>query len=124
MPRGRPSKLTPEARKIICDAVAACVPLQVAAALAKVSRSTIHQWTQRHPDFADDLKRASAQAEKHLVGVIRRAAQKQWTAAAWLLERHPKYRERWLKISSPGAQTISTTPVISVRPKDENPQSS
>jgi transposase len=99
---GRPTKLTPECQKTICDAISAGVPIQVAAALGGVSQTQFYVWVKKHSEFAEAIKKAAATAETRLVGIIAKAASKQWTAAAWILERHPKYRERWAKISDRG----------------------
>jgi hypothetical protein len=112
--RGRPTKLTPETQKLICDAVAAGVPVQVAARLAGVSQSTYYAWVSRHRDFADAVKKAYAVAESRLVGYIYRAAAKTWTAAAWLLERHPQMRQRWMRRLDSGSQTNSTNSIVQV----------
>ena len=112
--RGRPTKLTPETQKLICDAVAAGVPVQVAARLAGISQSTYYAWVSRHKDFAEAVKKAYALAETRLVGYIYRAAAKTWTAAAWLLERHPQMRQRWMRTSESGSQTNSTNSIVQV----------
>jgi len=112
--RGRPTKLTPETQKLICDAVAAGVPVQVAARLAGISQSTYYAWVSRHKDFAEAVKKAYAVAESRLVGYIYRAAAKTWTAAAWLLERHPQMRQRWMRTSESGSQTSSTNSIVQV----------
>lgn len=94
---GRPSKCTPEVITTICDAISAAVPIQVAAALAGVSEATFFRWVKESEEFRESVKKATATAETRLVKTIIDAAAKQWTAAAWLLERHPKYRTRWAK---------------------------
>ena len=109
---GRPTKLNAEVQKTICDAIAAGVPIQVAAALAGVCNSQFYVWVKKHKGFADAIKIAAAKSETRLVGVIAKAAIANWTAAAWLLERHPKTRERWSRFQQPnsnGVQTNSTT---------------
>jgi hypothetical protein len=98
MPKtGRPTKFTPEIQKTICDAISAAIPVQVASAMAGIDHGTFYRWIKKNKDFCQAIKKATAIAEGRLVATIGRAAAKQWTAAAWLLERHPKHRERWAK---------------------------
>jgi len=106
----------------ICTALTAAVPIETACAIGGIGKTAFFEWLKAKPEFAEAIKKAQAQAEAGLVAVIRTAAIKQWTAAAWILERHPKYRERWAKPTAntePGAQASSTTspppPIVSTR---------
>jgi transposase len=101
---GRPSSLTDEVERKLCDALRAGNHLEVAARYAGVSRSTLHRWLaladQQQPadprleQFREAVEKAQADAEVHAVGVVRRAiAQGEWRAAlAYLERRHP---QRW-----------------------------
>ena len=44
-------------------------------------------------EFSDTVKKAQAQSEAMLVGLVGKAAEKNWTAAAWRLER--KFPDKW-----------------------------
>jgi hypothetical protein len=101
---GRPSKLNPDCIARLVDALRAGHTREGAAALAGIGRSTFNAWlaAAKEPDadrellaFLDAIKNAEADAESELLGVIRAAAERQWQAAAWILERrHP---DRWGK---------------------------
>jgi len=100
---GRPSKLTPELAKMICDGIKLGLPLHVAAARAGVGRSTFFKWKQRaktaksgrYKDFGEQLREADAVAQALLVGRIHDASKRpqSWKAAAYLLER--RWPEEW-----------------------------
>jgi transposase len=100
---GRPSKLTAELQRRLCDALRAGNHLEVAARYAGISRPTLHRWlSEAREDGADPslielraaVRKAEADAEVHAVGVVRKAiAQGDWRAAlAYLERRHP---QRW-----------------------------
>jgi hypothetical protein len=99
---GRKSKLTPEVTKIILETLRVGATFEAAAGRAGVDVSTIHHWrrsgkaedgegklekTPELVEFALAVDRAIAEAETRLVGLVNRAAPKQWQAAAWILER-------------------------------------
>lgn len=95
------SKLNAEVAAAICEGVALGNYPATAAAAAGIGKTTFEGWLQkgeREPDsvyaeFAALVETARAQAESENVAVIKRAAPRTWTAAAWLLER--QYPERW-----------------------------
>lgn len=72
--------------------------LETAAAAAGVNRSTLHRWLKRGAEgeepfaaFSDAVEGALAEAELRDLVRIDRAAETQWQAAAWKLERrNPK----------------------------------
>ena len=91
-----------ETAHTIVAAVKAGSFLEVAAAVAGVDLKTLQRWLLRgsggEPPFTSlvlELRVAIGEAENGLVGCIRKAARKNWSAAAWLLER--QYPERWGK---------------------------
>lgn len=99
---GRKSKLTPEVTKIILETLRVGATFEAAAGRAGVDVSTIHHWrrsgkaedgegklekTPELVEFALAVDRAIAEAETRLVGLVSKAAPKQWQAAAWILER-------------------------------------
>lgn len=92
--------LTPERRDVICRAVRAGATYRAAAEHAGVKAGTMLKWRDRglnpdetdraYVDFAQELAKATADAEVGAVAVIRKAMGDDWRAAAWFLERrHP-----------------------------------
>lgn len=100
---GRPTKLTPDRQKEICDRVRNGVAGEVAAVASGVNRSTFYMWKQKgergdkpYCDFLDEVKKAEAEAEERAVKIIVKAAlDGTWQASAWFLER--KHADRWAK---------------------------
>jgi predicted DNA-binding protein YlxM (UPF0122 family) len=112
---GRPTKLTKELIEEIAQYLRAGNYIETTAALVGINRDSIYEWLKRgnaeiervsksnrarirkreeiFVEFTDTVKKAQAQAEAMLVGLIGQAAQKNWTAAAWRLER--KYPDKW-----------------------------
>ncbi|MGH2964751.1 MAG: transposase [Solirubrobacterales bacterium] len=98
----RPTKLTPEVKQRIVQAVRAGNYAETSARSAGVSSATYYRWMKHgereskgiYHDFFEEVRRAEAEAEVHAVAVIRREiADGDWRAAAHYLERrHP---DRW-----------------------------
>lgn len=101
METGRPTKLTPDLQKKITDAVRAGNYIETAAAYAGISKVTLYDWMKRgnknqngiFRDFLNAIEKAMAESEVRDVALIAKAAQENWQAAAWRLER--KNYERW-----------------------------
>lgn len=112
---GRPIKLDDEIQNRIVTAIRAGNYIETAAAYAGINKSTLYSWLKRgererqrvakNPrarvtqkerpfvEFSNAVERALAEAEIRDVAVIGKAAEEQWQAAAWRLER--KFPERW-----------------------------
>ena len=98
---GRPTKLTPERADDLVVLLAARVPVEVAARSVNVSRRTLDRWLWRQPDLRARVEQARAAgpeatdalSEARAVVLILRAAQADWRASAWWLERRAP--ERW-----------------------------
>lgn len=97
---GRPTKLTPELQRTIVTAITGGNYIETAAAMAGVNKDTLYHWFRlgaKSPGiyrvFSDAVEKALAQAETRDVLLIGRAAETQWQAAAWRLER--KFPQRW-----------------------------
>jgi len=98
----RPSKLTPELQERLCALIAttAC-SLEAAAAAVGVDDSTIKRWRARglieetgpFRAFCAALSRARARSEAPLAAIVAKAAQQDWRAAAWILER--RFPDTW-----------------------------
>lgn len=103
MPAGRPTKLSPETQKKICDGIRLGMTRERAAEWAGICRSTFFNWIRRgeeaesgvFSEFLYALKRAESDGIAVCLNNIHKAAKGedyngQWQAAAWILERrHP-----------------------------------
>ena len=94
------SKLTPEVKQILEEALAAGLTKKLSAQLAGIGESTLHQWLREADQddekaaLAQSLKKAEAVSAAHSLAVINQAAQEgSWQAAAWKLERRHGYRK-------------------------------
>jgi hypothetical protein len=99
---GRPTKLTPKLQAEICTSLATGAYVETAAAVHGVSKMTLYDWLKRgnngekpYVGFLDAIKSAEAASEQLALSRIDTAAEdpKNWTAAAWRLER--KHPDRW-----------------------------
>lgn len=97
---GRKSKLDDERKAVILESIRAGNYAETAAAAAGISQSTFYLWLQKgaagepnYSEFSEAVKEAEAIGEQRCVALITKAARRNWTAAAWMLER--KHPERW-----------------------------
>lgn len=112
---GRPTKLNAEIQEEICKVIRSGNYIETAASYVGISKNTIYDWMRRgarekdrlkkNPkarlkiseapfvEFSDSIEKALAYAEVRDVAIIGKAAESQWQAAAWRLER--KFRDRW-----------------------------
>lgn len=101
MAKGRPTKLNATIQAAVVKAIATGNTRDTAAAYAGVNRATLFEWLARgrreltglYRDFADAVEKAEADAIVISVALIRTAAQRNWQAAAWWLER--RYPDEW-----------------------------
>ncbi len=113
--RGRPSKFTPERKNRILSLINAGNYLDTACQAAGVTYATYREWVKRgqkeydrleessrakpresekdYLDFFEAVQKAEATAEARNLTIINKAAEKNWQAAAWFLER--KAPDRW-----------------------------
>lgn len=98
----RPCKLTDEIQDKIASAIKAGNYMETAAAYAGVNKDTFYEWLKKGARsktnnkfrrFSDAIEKALADAEVRDVLLIGKAAEKEWTAAAWRLER--KFPRKW-----------------------------
>lgn len=102
-PRGRPSKLTPDAMDKIIEAIRAGNYKDVACEWAGVPQRTVRDWMKwgkERPDseygeFRRKVRTAEKAAEVQLVGEVRLAAKRDAKHAEWLLAR--RWPERWAR---------------------------
>ncbi len=100
----RPTKLTDRVKKNIISAIRAGLSYERAALFAGISESTFYNWKERgeregegiYFEFLEDLKKAEIEGEVRNLAIISKAAEKQWQAAAWLLER--RYPDLWGRV--------------------------
>lgn len=89
-------KYTPDRVEKIISAIKGGNAPQVAARWAGVNKQVFAVWMDTYPEFVIMVEEAEAAAEIRNVAIVQQAANKQWTAAAWYLERtHP---ERWGRV--------------------------
>ena len=81
-----------------------------------VSSSTLAMHKRRNPDYVRLIKEAESGAERGFLGRIIGHTDKQWTAAAWILER--RWPERWAKREP--TMTESTAEKITSQMLDAN----
>lgn len=115
MPAGRPTLLTPEVIEEVRRILPVCLYLETVASYLGICRETLRQWLKRgqrernrqrknpksknclkesiYVEFLDTYKKALAEGEIHDTGVIKKASQESWQAAAWRLER--RFPSRW-----------------------------
>lgn len=90
---GRPSLRTEAVETAILLALRAGKTKRESARLGGVTYTTMNEWENRFPEFADAVKNAVEVAKNDLIATIQAASQPsgkspgQWQAAAWLLER-------------------------------------
>lgn len=100
MPRGRPTKLTPEVHKAIVDAVGLGATYATAAACAGVTYETFNEWIKTgenakrksiYSDFSEAVRKAEAECKYKATKVIIKAmADGEWKAALEFLRRRDR----------------------------------
>ena len=97
MPRGRPTKLTPEVRDKILQALRAGNYRDTAARWAGVTAGTLTRWMSQkgklYDEFAQEVRRAETAAEIRMVGLVVKGAEDDVRHAQWWLER--KFPDHW-----------------------------
>lgn len=91
----RPSKLTPNLSQRIVEALRLGATREHAASYAGISPRTLYNWLSKgstarngmYLQFFQDVKKAEGENTVSMLGVIKTAAQTDWKAAAWCLER-------------------------------------
>lgn len=95
----RPTDLTPDCQAKVCEALRAGNTRRASALYAGISEQTFYEWVARgrgtngrettplHASFLEAVEKAEAEAEVQAVAIVKLAAQTQWTAGAWWLER-------------------------------------
>jgi hypothetical protein len=103
---GQNTKLTPEVRDKIIEAIKIGNYQETAAAYAGISQSSFYAWLERgrnepgsiYSEFLEAVEKAKAQSEVRDVTLIEKAATDgSWQAAAWKLER--KFPQKWGRVT-------------------------
>jgi hypothetical protein len=89
-----PSKLTPELQSQICGYVNGGVPIPTACGACGISWNTVQTWLRKgrdgekpYAEFVAALNQAKNRWEAAAAIRVTKAADKDWKAAAWMLER-------------------------------------
>lgn len=112
---GRPTKLTPKLQEEIVQVIRAGNYVETACSFVGINKTTFYDWLKRgareqarlekdssakidpqeriYLNFSNAIKKAEAEAEARDVIIIGKAAEHQWQAAAWRLER--KFPSKW-----------------------------
>lgn len=80
-------KYTPELVEQLIKYIEAGNYIETACGAIGLSKQTFYKWLKRKSDFSDAIKRAESKAIIRNLTIIQIAAPKNWTAAAWFLER-------------------------------------
>lgn len=134
MTTGRPTKLTPELQAEMVNIIRGGNYVETACAYVGLNKSTFYDWMKRgareldrvkknpkarvrkdeqiYVEFSNAIKKAEAEAEARDVLIIGKAAETQWQAAAWRLERRlPKkwgrHRPQGAEVAEKQAQAIA-----------------
>lgn len=120
---GRPSKLTPERKKRLLDAIRAGSYYEPACTYAGVDYSTFRRWMQKgeeaksgqYREFYEAVIEAEAQAEVRVVGHWQNQIPHDWRAAKDFLSR--RYPERWAS-----RETLELNGGVQIGLFDEDPR--
>ncbi len=119
---GQPPSITDEEKQQIYELIRAGVPQEASVLRVGVPRSTYYDWLSkgRQPDarepyatFSRECERALADWETRDILIIGKAAETQWQAAAWRLERR-KPNEYGRRTRIEGEVTVVARPFIDV----------
>ena len=108
MRTGRPTKLKPQVQRVICEAMLKGCTKATAAAAAGINVVTLNDWDRRgqndlkadehtiYSDFSIEYRSAQQKAFETLTRRVFEASEKEWRAAAWILERRdPEHWGKW-----------------------------
>lgn len=126
---GAPAKLTTELHERIISLVRGGNYVETAAQASGITPGTLHDWIKRggrndpadggiYPKFSKAIEKAVGESEARDVLTIGKAAERQWQAAAWRLER--KNFKKWgrkdhVEIAGDQDKPLRTRHEISVR---------
>lgn len=85
--RGRRSKYTTETIEKVLHAIRMGATYEIAARSAGISPDTLTNWQKQYSDFSDKMREAEGVSARVWLEKIENAADVDWKAAAWKLER-------------------------------------
>jgi len=84
---GRKTKLTPDKHEQLLNYIRAGTPIETAAQAIGIGKTTFYRWMHNGNGFRDSIKKAESEFINIYVLKVQKASEKNWTAAAWMLER-------------------------------------
>ena len=111
---GTRSKFTQPRKDRIIKAIGAGCSYEMAADYAGISRQTLWNWIKKGEEgkdrnyitFLDNIKTAEIEGAMANLGTIQEASQKDWKAAAWILERRHGYSKDGMKSTRPKEESV------------------
>lgn len=115
---GRPTLLNPTRQAVLLKAIEQGMPLKQAAEVAGMSYDTLNHWQKKgesdtappeYRQFCQLLRHSQAIAMQVHVSAIHKAAERDWRAAAWMLERRfptDFARPQQIEHSAPGGKPL------------------
>lgn len=113
MPAGRPRVLNDRLKQQIIGVLRAGGSLNEAAKVVGVARNTLDRECKRDKEFGASVMSAPEQGKMALVGKIIKAAERDWKAAAWMLER--KFGREFAKNPTVAIHTPERVEVVNIR---------
>ena len=105
--KGAKGKKNPMVIKALCDAIKLGLPNIRACELVGISQETFYQWEKSNAEFSERIKKARSERIKFHLNNIKKAAKKNWTASAWMLERtEPENFGQKSKVELPEGTTV------------------
>ena len=122
---GRPTVRTPARAKIICNAIGRGLPFVHSCGVAQISFETFSRWRSSDEKFRAQIDEATAKGVSRRLKKIEDAAQTDWRAAAWLLERCPGAAEFYgrNRLEVTGASGLDGRIVVLVWPHQQTQNS-
>lgn len=81
---------------------------------AGIAVDTFYRWLEDDQTFSDAVRLSEAAAVVGNVTLIAQAAKKDWRAAAWLLERHPRTKQDWKRIDELDVRKLSIDQLLAL----------
>lgn len=115
---GRTSKATRETMDALFSALRTGNTRKDSCTLASISDETLARWIKgdlpadsdiEHLDFLDQLAKAELHAKNISITQVRRAAGRDWKAAAWFLRHSPSAKDEWAdrsELANPGGGAL------------------
>ncbi len=114
------TKLTPEIQAELVECIEAGMYYQLAWDAVGIGKTTFYEWLKKgklenaqpiYKNFREAIKKAKSSCAKKALHLINQHSLKEWTAAAWLLER--RYRQFYGKDAKELRQVIHLAKLLS-----------